>query len=60
MHLRSNPRIRNEDSQMTRLMNVAQRLRSAAQISAKGQMTPSDQIRPLPRHIPIVDSKVYS
>ena len=45
---------------MTRILNVAQRIRAAAQTSAQGQMTPSDQIRPLPRHIPIVDSKIYS
>ncbi len=28
--------------------------------NGQGQKTPSDQIRPLPRHAPMVDSQVYS
>ena len=45
---------------MTLLIAAAKRIRAATQTSAQGRMAPSDQIRPLPRHIPIVDSKVYS
>ena len=41
---------------------AASRQRTHAQLqnTVRGQMTPSDQIRPLPRHIPSVDSRVYS